>query len=500
MEDLGVIATSALEPGETTEENSKDISSSENGYTHQKAQKTWYHQQVQIPQKAQPHQDSREAHPYQKPMHSAVPMEPESVEPKSVEPGSVPVLSSSSETSPTTLGGVATKKPTVCFFMLARGGSKGVPRKNIKMLNGKPLIAYQCQVARDSGVFDDLWISTEDKEIATIAREYCKVLTFDRDPKTATDNARCEDAVRDLVTKCGKKYDFYCMAQATQPLCSVEHYQEAYKKMTSGEWDSLLTVTVSHRFRWYQPKMGSGGIFPKNYDYRNRPNRQEWNGELCENGGFYWFTRDIIEKESRLGGRITYVEMPKASAIEIDDESDWDIMTVLVKTYAHKTEMDKTPIQIVFLDVDGVLTNATVLYDDKGPVYKAFSHRDGHGIVTLLNKGIHVVFLTRSEEAPIVARAKKLGVQLIAGCKDKLSAIESVCKERGVELASVAFMGDDIFDLKALKAVGLSGCPKDAEPSVLSSVQFRSNFEGGKHCARDFINYILERGGHRFEE
>jgi 3-deoxy-D-manno-octulosonate 8-phosphate phosphatase (KDO 8-P phosphatase) len=153
-------------------------------------------------------------------------------------------------------------------------------------------------------------------------------------------------------------------------------------------------------------------------------------------------------------------------------------------------------ITLLVLDNDGVLTDGRVYVGPEGERLKAYSLRDGHGIVLAREAGIEVAILTR-ESSPIVRqRAAKLKItHLIEGCLDKGAAIRALAQQLGRTAEETACMGDDVLDLDALRWAGLSACPADAEPEVVEAVDFVSTRPGGRGAVRDFIRMLLGARG-----
>lgn len=166
------------------------------------------------------------------------------------------------------------KKPTIMAVCLARGGSKGIPRKNIRFVGGKPLLAWCVDAAIESKVFDKVYVSTDSLEIARIsaARGYN---IHERDPSTATDGASSESGVADFLRH-HPDCDICCLLQATSPMTTAAHIAEAYEQFQRDGADSLVTVVRTHRFMWKVNEDGTAG--PMNYDPVHRPRRQDWNG------------------------------------------------------------------------------------------------------------------------------------------------------------------------------------------------------------------------------
>ncbi len=150
-------------------------------------------------------------------------------------------------------------------------------------------------------------------------------------------------------------------------------------------------------------------------------------------------------------------------------------------------------IKVLFLDVDGVLTDGTITYDVYGREVKQFSVKDGYGIVRAINTGIDVVVVSGRFSSQVEKRCRELGIKKVyQGVSDKLSFAERYLKERSLSFESAAAMGDDLPDLPLLKRVRISGAPKDAVPEVKVVVNFVSRAPGGKGAVREFIDYLLK--------
>mmetsp|Transcript_3980 Transcript_3980/g.8997 ORF Transcript_3980/g.8997 Transcript_3980/m.8997 type:complete len:274 (-) Transcript_3980:420-1241(-) len=212
----------------------------------------------------------------------------------------------------------------------ARGGSVSIPRKNIKPLAGRPLIDWVIKPALDSAVFAEVWVSTDDDEIATIAQQ-CGAHVHRRAAETATATASTESALMDFVAA-HPDYDILCLIQATSPLIIPQDFIDGLEKLHSANADSLVTAVRAHRFMWAVDS-STGTANAKNYDPLRRPRRQDWDGELIENGAFYMTKKEVLERERcRLGGRIALHEMAEHTLTELDSAVDWQIVNNMVET------------------------------------------------------------------------------------------------------------------------------------------------------------------------
>lgn len=200
-----------------------------------------------------------------------------------------------------------------------RGGSTSIPRKNIRPLAGRPLCDWTIRAALDSGVFAEVWVSTDDDEIAAIA-EKGGAQVHRRAAETATSTASSESAMFDFA-QAHPDFDVLALVQATSPLTRPEYFREAWEQFEREGADSLVTVTRQYHFRW------SPGGEAQNYVPAQRPRRQDWDGELVENGAFYFTRKATLESEQcRLGGKVCVHEMPGHMAYEIDEPEDWAIL------------------------------------------------------------------------------------------------------------------------------------------------------------------------------
>lgn len=150
-------------------------------------------------------------------------------------------------------------------------------------------------------------------------------------------------------------------------------------------------------------------------------------------------------------------------------------------------------IKLLLLDVDGVLTDNKLFYGDNGVEYKSFHTRDGHGMVMLQKSGIEIGIITGRKSELVKRRMQDLKVaHLYQGVPDKLPTFLSLVEKLGLELEEIAYMGDDILDLPILTRAGLSSTVANADPEVLSRVDFISQYKGGEGAVRELCELILK--------
>ena len=149
-------------------------------------------------------------------------------------------------------------------------------------------------------------------------------------------------------------------------------------------------------------------------------------------------------------------------------------------------------IRLFATDVDGVLTDAGMYYGESGDEWKKFNTRDGMGIKLLQRAGIITAIVTQERTKLVARRAEKLTIpELHQGVMDKLTVIREMAARHGLSLKHVAYIGDDVNDLEALKAVGFSASPADGLPDIVAAVDYVCQKKGGEGAVREIIEMIL---------
>ncbi|WP_414830132.1 cytidylyltransferase domain-containing protein [Alteromonas sp. H39] len=223
---------------------------------------------------------------------------------------------------------------TVCIIP-ARGGSKGLPGKNIKALAGKPLIAHSVMHARDAETIDDVYVSSDSNDILSIAAQYgAKPIV--RPDSISGDEASSESSLLhalEFLSQQGVEPSLVVFLQCTSPVRSARDIDNAVTTLRKERADSLLSVAASHRFLWQRDEHGV--VQSLNYDYRNRPRRQDMQPQYQENGSIYVFTPDVLKTYgNRLGGKVALYEMAEDSCVDIDNEFDFFLAEQCLKEQA----------------------------------------------------------------------------------------------------------------------------------------------------------------------
>ncbi len=225
-------------------------------------------------------------------------------------------------------GHAAASGQSIVAIIPARGGSKGIPRKNISPMAGKPLIVWSIEAARTSRYIERVVVSTDDREIASISGEHGAQIVW-RPPEMSGDTASSESALLHtldcLKREEGREPELVLFLQATSPLRRSDDIDNAIKTFNEHHADSLFSGCYADRFTW---TLTGNGVEPKNYDPTHRPRRQERGRETVEeNGSMYLFKPWVIRQfGSRLGGVIAVYVMPRLYSFEVDEQEDLEFM------------------------------------------------------------------------------------------------------------------------------------------------------------------------------
>ncbi|MBI5245409.1 MAG: acylneuraminate cytidylyltransferase family protein [Elusimicrobia bacterium] len=229
----------------------------------------------------------------------------------------------------------------------ARGGSKGIPRKNIVELAGHPLIAWSISQARNADLVDEVFVSTDDVRIAAVSRGYGAAV-IERPAELASDAARSEEALLhaldSIENKRKSKIDSVIFLQATSPLREKNDIDDAMKQFAEQKADSLFScATLEDHFIWEKRR---GSFVSVNYDYKNRLRRQEIRPQYLENGSLYIFRPGLLRKElNRLGGKISAYVMPFWKSHQIDGREDLGLCAYYIKDKSLKEPVrDENPL------------------------------------------------------------------------------------------------------------------------------------------------------------
>jgi len=378
----------------------------------------------------------------------------------------------------------------------ARGGSKGIPKKNILNFCGKPLISWTIEEVLGSKLINDVYVSSDADDILEISKNYgAKVI---KRPRTiARDNSTSEEALKHAIAFIRKnvkeKIDIVVFCQATSPLRTSEDIDNAIKYFISTQADSLFSaVILESLYTWRKQKRE---LISVSYDYKNRARRQERLPLYLENGSIYIFKPEVLAKyNNRLGGKISMYIMDYWKSFDIDTIEDIEICEYFMrkKILSKPPRINKKDIQLIVYDFDGVMTNNKVIVSEDGRESIIANRSDGLGVELLKKKDIKQVILSTESNNVVCARAKKLNLPVIYACKDKKNALQKYCGKMKYNLSKVAYIGNDINDLEAMKMVGYPIATADARIEIKKISKIITKTIGGDGVIRELLDIFME--------
>lgn len=376
----------------------------------------------------------------------------------------------------------------------ARGGSKGIPKKNIMEFCGKPLIVWSIEQAKASQYIKEVYVSSDDKEILKISEE-SGAKTIKRPKKMAADYSPSEGALQHAVDHIQKSYkekiDTVVFLQATSPIRTSEEIDEAIELFLSKKADSLFSAVKIEDFLMWEPFQD--GYRSITYDYKNRGRRQDRKPYYLEHGSIYIFKPETLKRyNNRLGGKIAIYIMDCWKSFQIDRPEDVEICEYFMrkKILNKKTEIEVKNVQLIVYDFDGVLTDNKILLNEKGIESVVLNRADGLAMGILKKLGVNQIILSTETNRVVEERANKLGILAIRGVENKKETLLAYCQRNDISVENVVYIGNDLNDLEVMRIVGYPVCPSDASEEVKSISRIILHTAGGRGVVRELIEYI----------
>ena len=402
------------------------------------------------------------------------------------------------------------KKPEVLAIIPARGGSKGIPRKNIKSFAGYPLIAYSIAAGLQSELTTRVIVSTDDEEIAEVARKWGAQTPFLRPAEFAADNTLdlpvFQHALTWLKEHEGYVPDIVLQLRPTSPARPRTLLDDAIRLlMDHPEADSVRGVVPAgenpHKMWRVDPETGLMHGLLK-VDGIDEP----YNAPRQKLPVVYWQTghidairpeRTFMAGDSMSGKNILPLFLDPSFTIDIDTPFDWVRYEWLV-THAgldmvwpgkRRRALPKEPKLVVF-DFDGVMTDDCVILDQNGIESVRCSRADGAGIRMMHEKKIPMIVLSSERNPVVIQRCKKLGLECIHGVLKKGDTLVNYLKENQIDPDDVVYMGNDLNDLPCFPIVGCAVVPADAHARVRNEADLVLAHEGGNGAVRELCDIL----------
>jgi N-acylneuraminate cytidylyltransferase len=388
-----------------------------------------------------------------------------------------------------------TNKQKIICVIPARGGSKGIPRKNIRHLAGRPLIAYTIEHARSTPNIDRVFVSTDDEELADVSRK-CGAGVIWRPAEISGDTATSESALLHALNYFQESEHYepslVVFLQATSPIRRPYDIKNAIETLQREEADSLFSACPLHGFAW---RKENGRLSSLSYDYRSRLRRQDAPEDLVENGSIYIFKPWVLRNYgNRLGGKIVAYLMDPLCSFQIDEPKDLKLIeSIMVAQNAKRKQKppDLGGVRLLILDFDGVMTDNRVLVHQEGTEAVCCHRGHGWGIARLKDIGVEVVVLSTEQNSVVSARCRKLGIECIQGSDVKILALKELVQQRSLSQEQVAFVGNDVNDLDCMQWVGFPIAVADSASALHNLACYVTSRAGGHGGVREICDLIL---------
>ncbi len=364
----------------------------------------------------------------------------------------------------------------------ARGGSKGIPRKNLQRVGGVPLVVRAVTACLDAERVDTVVVTTDDKEIAEVAHK-AGAYAILQPPAVSTDESSSESALLWALEQM-PGYNVLAFVQCTSPFVTGEDIDGTIATLDDGGADSVFAASQFDHFVW---RDGEG----VNHEHGRRLRRQEKTPEQLESGSVYACRiPGFLKIKHRFFGNIAHHLVAAERAMEIDTPEDLRIAHQLAPLFDRENNAAKLPDKVssLVLDFDGVITDNRVSVDRYGLERVTRNRSDGMGLRLLQEAGVNVLVLS-SEKAPVVGTCcDKLGVEWHSNCLHKLEVLAVNTHDP----STTVYLGNDVNDLECMAAVACPVATADAHPEVKRAAKIILTKPGGRGAVRELCDMILE--------
>jgi N-acylneuraminate cytidylyltransferase len=394
----------------------------------------------------------------------------------------------------------------------ARGGSKGIPRKNIRLFAGYPLIAWSIAAARQSKLVTRVIVSTDDEEIASVAREWGAETPFLRPAKLAQDKTTdlpvFEHALKWLEEVEAYRPEIVMQLRPTSPIRPVTMVDDAIRILLEHADADCVRGVVPAAQNPFKMWRFNGERKPLNPLLEVEGIPEPYNAPRQILPPVYWQTghidairvSTIVNKNSLTGDVIYPLLIDPKYTVDIDALPDWAKYEALVYSGLEMVSPGKPrrvmpeTIKMIICDFDGVVTDNLVITDQDGKESVTASRSDSMHIKTLREKGIELMILSSEPNPVVLARAKKMGVEAIhnAGMQDKGRVMREVLAQKNLKAEQVIYLGNDLNDIPCFEVGGWNVAVADAYPEVIRAADYVLTKTGGHGAVRELCELILK--------
>jgi YrbI family 3-deoxy-D-manno-octulosonate 8-phosphate phosphatase len=401
----------------------------------------------------------------------------------------------------------------VLALIPARGGSKGIPRKNIRNFAGYPLIAWSIAAAKQSELVTRVIVSTDDEDIAKVAREYGAEAPFLRPAEISQDNTTdlpvFEHALKWLEDVESYRPDIVVQLRPTSPIRPKNMLDYAIRILQNHNDADCVRGVVSAGQNPFKMWRFNGENKPLNPLLEVDGIKEPYNAPRQILPPVYWQTghidairiSTITQKKSLTGDVIYPLVIDSKYTVDIDTLSDWGKYEALIYSGLEVVSPGKSRrpmpevIKLIILDFDGVVTNNLVITDQDGRESVLASRSDSMHIKTLQEKGVEVMVLSSEPNDVVQARARKMGVEAIhgVGMQAKGQAMREVLEKKNIKAGNVIYVGNDLNDLPCFEIAGWSVAVADAYPEVIRAADYVLTKNGGHGAIRELCELVLQQ-------
>lgn len=377
----------------------------------------------------------------------------------------------------------------------ARGGSKGIPDKNIINIGGKPLIRWSIEQSLKSKLINYTFVSTNDNQIAKVARK-CGAEVIHRPEELCTDESSSESALLHALNYLEENNrgipDYVVFLQATSPLRKPDDINNAILQMVLDDADSLFSGSRFDDFLFWEKD--NDKLISVNFNYKNRGRRQDRLPQYVENGSIYIFKPNILfSNNNRLGGKISIFDMEFWQSWEVDTLEDIDLIEYYIyKNLRSSNEISPDQMKLLVYDFDGVMTDNKVNVNQSGKESVRVSRADGLAISEIKKLGIPQLIISTEKNEVVQRRAEKLSIPCLNGIDDKKDTLLLYLEENHIDLEKVAYIGNDTNDLDVMRLVGLPIAPSDAHESIKKISKIITTSKGGNGVIRELYDLLTK--------
>ncbi len=371
----------------------------------------------------------------------------------------------------------------------ARGGSKGIKRKNLALVGGISLLERAVRSAGSAKV-DLVIVSTDDQEILKVAKGLgCQV--HERSSANSGDKSSSESVILEVIKDLGTQWpddSQIALVQATSPFISPKTINDCLAIAAKNKVG--FSAASTHRFLWQKEKTW----IPVAHPFDHRPRRQDLPEKVVESGAVYAFNKkNFLQKGYRFCAEAVPVLVEPYTDIEIDDENDLELANLLSERFEIEKNFKITKTnkpKVIFTDFDGCLTNDTVTLDSNNVENVVVNRKDGLAVARLKKLGINVIITSKERNKVVALRGEKLGIAVMQGLDDKVAAISKYLNEQKLNWEEVWYIGNDINDVAAMAKARLSFCPSDAAYEARSVASVVLSRRGGEGLLAEIASYL----------